>query len=355
MKHAQVSVAAILFVLSVVVAAWAQPASFSVGNITARPGEQVSGFLPVPPGVDEGTQIPITIIHGRQPGPVLAVVAGIHGYEYAPILALQRLPAKLSPEEISGTVIFVHIANLPSFLRRTIYYNPLDGKNQNRVFPGKADGTQSERIAYVLTEEVIARADFLVDLHGGDGNEALRPYTYWVKSGNTAVDAQTQQLALAFGHDHIIIDTSRPNDRAQSVTCANTAITRGKPAITSETGLLGSTDERWVAQAERGVVSVLRHLRLLKGEPTRAEHPLWVERWEVLRSEVSGIFYPQVAKNQSVARGTLLGTLTDFFGKKIGEVRAPFAGVVLYVVATPPVSAGEPLAMVGQIRVGPEE
>jgi len=354
-KHAQVSVVIILFVLSLAVTAWAQPASFTVGSITAQPGERVSGFLEVPAGVDAGTRIPITIIHGQQPGPVLAVVAGVHGYEYAPVVALQRLPAWLSPQEISGTVIFVHIANLPSFLHRTIYYNPLDGKNLNRVFPGKADGTQSERIAYVLMQEVIARADFLVDLHGGDGNEALRPYTYWVNSGNAAVDAQSQQLALAFGHDHIVIDTSRPNDPARAVTCANTAITRGKPAITTETGLLGSSEERWVAQVERGVVSVLRHLRLLPGEPTRVEHPLWIDRWEVIRSEVAGIFYPQVEKNQSVARGTLLGTLTDFFGKKIGEVRAPFAGVVLYVVATPPVSAGEPLAMIGHIRVESEK
>ncbi|MFQ5817807.1 MAG: succinylglutamate desuccinylase/aspartoacylase family protein [Terriglobia bacterium] len=324
--------------------------SFTVGTITARPGERASGFLQVPPGADGSTQIPITILHGSQPGPVLALVAGTHGYEYAPIVALQRLLARLDPREISGTVIIVHVANLPSFLGRTIYYSPVDGKNLNRVYPGRADGTLSERIAYVITREVIARADYLVDLHCGDGNEALRPYTYWMKSGDARVDEASKQLALAFGLDHIIIDTDRPSDPARSLYCANTAITRGKPAITTETGRLGSTDEKWVTRIERGVFSLLRHLRMLAGEPERVEHPIWIDRSEVLRSSATGIFYAALEPGETVARGTLVGTLTDFFGNKLAEVRAPFAGVVLYVVTTPPVSTGEPLAMIGHIQ-----
>lgn len=324
--------------------------AFTVGSLTAQPGTRASGFLDVPPGPDGTAQIPITILHGSRPGPVLALVAGTHGYEYAPIIAMQRLPLRLDPRELSGTVIVVHVANMPSFLGRTIYYSPVDRKNLNRVYPGRADGTLSERIAYTITREIIERADALVDLHCGDGNEALRPYTYWMKSGNPQVDEGSRQLALAFGQDHIVIDTDRPADPARSIYCANTAITRGKPAITTETGLLGRTDEKWLAGVERGVLSLLRHLKMLPGEPVRVEHPVWIDRYEVLRSSVTGIFYPAVGPGDTVARGTLLGTLTDFFGNQVAEVRAPFAGVVLYVVATPPVSAGEPLAMVGHLQ-----
>lgn len=327
--------------------------AFTIGAITAQPGTRASGFLAVPPGPDGTAQIPITILHGSQPGPVLALVAGTHGYEYAPIIAMQRLPLRLDPRELAGTVIVVHIANLPSFLGRTIYYSPVDRKNLNRVYPGRADGTLSERIAYTITREIIERADALVDLHCGDGNEALRPYTYWMKSGNAELDERSKQLALAFGQDHIVIDTERPSDPARSVYCANTAITRGKPAITTETGLLGRTDEKWLAGVERGVLNLLRHLKMLpvpQSGTTRVEHPIWIDRYEVLRSSVTGIFYPAVGPGDTVAQGTLLGRLTDFFGNPVGEVRAPFAGVVLYVVSTPPVSAGEPLAMVGHIQ-----
>ena len=105
---------------------------------------------------------------------MLLLVAGTHGMEYVPILALQRLRTTIDPRTLRGTVLMVHTANMPSFLGRTIYYSPVDGKNLNRVFPGKADGTLSERIADVLTREMIGRATHVVDLHCGDGNEALR-------------------------------------------------------------------------------------------------------------------------------------------------------------------------------------
>ena len=120
---------------------------FEVGPLTATRGESTSGMLPVPTGGDGGTEIPLTLIHGTSPGPVLALIAGTHGYEYPPILALHRVRRKLDPERLRGSVILVHVANLPSFLGRTVYHSPVDGKNLNRVYPGKPGGTVSERIA----------------------------------------------------------------------------------------------------------------------------------------------------------------------------------------------------------------
>jgi predicted deacylase len=93
----------------------------------------------------------------------------------------------------------------------------VDGKNLNRVYPGKADGTLSERIADTITREVIDRADYLVDLHCGDGNEALRPYSYWEAIGTPEVSEKSKQMALAFGLDYIVIDTDRPADPTKSV------------------------------------------------------------------------------------------------------------------------------------------
>jgi len=84
---------------------------------------------------------------------VLVLIAGTHGYEYPGITALQRVRKSLDPKQLGGTIIMVHIANVPSFLGRTIYYNPVDGKNLNRVYPGDAEGTLSQRIAYALTHD----------------------------------------------------------------------------------------------------------------------------------------------------------------------------------------------------------
>jgi uncharacterized protein len=336
---------------SMALGAFAQTrASLTVGPLTVQPGAKASGMIQVPAGKDEATTIPVTVIHGASPGPTLALIAGNHGYEYAPIIALQRLLPSLDPKQLSGALILVHVANIPSFLKRTIYYSPVDGKNLNRVYPGKADGTVSERIAYQITREVIERADYVLDIHCGDGNESLRPYSYLdVKGGGIEVVKQSRRLALAFGLDRIVMDTERPADPAQSVYCSTTATTRGKPAITVESGGLGATDNESVERIERGVMSVMRHLKMIEGQPQPVKYPMFIDRSEVMRSEETGIFYPLVEKGHTVVKGLLMGYVTDFFGNRVYELRAPFAGEVLYILGTPPVSKGEPLAMIGHV------
>jgi hypothetical protein len=322
--------------------------SLTVGSVTAAPGTIASGAIVIAARAgDQGTTIPFTVINGRERGPVLALVSGTHGMEYVPIVASQRLRAEIDPATLTGAVILVHVANMPSFLGRTIYYSPADGKNLNRVFPGKADGTLSERIAEAITREVIARATHVVDLHCGDGNESLRPYSYWITTGDPAVAEAGRAMALAFGLDHIVKDSERPLDAAASVYLSNTAITRGKPALTTETGGMGRVDEESIALLRRGVFGLLRHLGMQSDGPAPVSSAVWIERNEVLRAGSTGIFYAEVERGHTVAKGARLGRITDFHGKTVEEVRAPFDGEILYVVGTPPVSKGEPVAMIG--------
>lgn len=312
-----------------------------------------SRVLEIPAGVDAGTEIPITTIRGALPGPTLALVAGNHGYEYPPILALQRVRAKLDPAQLAGTVIMVHVANMPSFLGRTVYFSPVDGKNLNRCYPGRADGTVSERIAHAITTEVIEKSDYLLDLHCGDGNESLRPYVYQTVTGNRAIDEDCSRLCLAFGIDHIILDRGRPTDPAHSIYCSTTAITRGKPAATIESGFLGGTDDESVEQIAAGVRGVLRELLMIENGPPRVANPVYLDPAEVLLSPATGILYPHVERDQHVTKDTLLAHITDFFGETIAEIRAPLDGVVLYVVATPPMVKGQPIGCVAAVAQVP--
>ena len=180
-------------------------APLTVGTATARPGETASGVINVPDGADRGTEVPVSVVNGVKPGPVLALVAGTHGYEYTSIVALPRVLAKLDPKRIAGALILVHLANPPAFYERRIYRN-VDGKNLNRVYPGQAGGTQTYRIAFAITREVIDQATHLVDMHCGDGNESLWRYSYWQITGDPKMDAAGKEMALAFGLDHIVID-----------------------------------------------------------------------------------------------------------------------------------------------------
>ena len=340
-----------LFVLIAAVSALARE-PLTVGSAVAQPGQRVSGWIDIPAASDPGTKIPVSIAHGSADGPVLALVAGTHGYEYTSIIALQRLLPRLDPSRMRGSVILVHMANPPTFYGRRIYYGP-DGKNLNRMYPGDANGSISERIAHAITTQVIDKATHLVDMHCGDGNESLRPYAYWDLTGNAAVDAQTREMALAYGLGHVVVGRDMPKDPAKSVYTTNTALTRGKPAITVESGGMGLTDEASVAAQEAGALSVARQLGIQSDAPSvRTEKVTWYDRSEVLRAPVDGVWYPAVEKTQMVAAGALVGTLRDPFGATLAEIRAPFAGEMLYVVATPPAGKGEPLGMVAQVAAG---
>jgi predicted deacylase len=323
---------------------------FVIGGLEVRPGEMGAGFLAVPEKDGVGTSVPVTVLHGAKPGPVLALVAGTHGYEYPPILALYRLKTMLAPRDLAGTLLLVHIANLPSFQKRTIYYNPHDWKNLNRVFPGDPNGTLTQRLADVLTREVVNRCDALIDMHCGDGNEALIPYSYWMISKDARLNEETKQMALAFGLPHIIIDDTRTQDAADSKYLGNTAILRGKPAVTTEAGLLGRSDEEDVQRNIRGVLSVMRLLKILSGEPELCSAPVWIDKYEVVYSKWDGLFHPAVPMGHYVVAGQKVGIITDYLGEVKEELKAPFSGVLLYIINTPPTSRGEPLFEVGRLK-----
>ncbi|MFC2169892.1 succinylglutamate desuccinylase/aspartoacylase family protein [Acidobacteriota bacterium] len=321
--------------------------AIKVGEVKALPGEKASGFIHVPAGADgPEIRIPVTVINGAKVGPVLALTAGVHGYEYVPILALQRLREKLDASEIRGAVIMAHVVNVPSFFRRTIYYNPYDWKNQNRVFPGKIDGSMTERIAYKITGEVLDQCDYHLDLHCGDGNEDLMTYLYYTETGRPELDKKTHDLALNFGFKFIIHVQADPETQPASM-CANASLFKGKPALTVECGRLGRVDEEDIVAVINGCFNTMKFLNMIPGLPRLMFEPVWVKKTTYIRSEYQGIFYPLCSRGHHVQNGELLGYLTDFFGNIIQKAVAPHDGIVMYVITTPPMSKGEPMVKIG--------
>ncbi len=323
---------------------------FTVGDVKILPGEMKSGYLSVAEKGGIGTSIPFTVIQGLKKGKTLALVAGVHGYEYPPILALYRLRKLIDPDSLSGTLIMVHVANLPAFQKRIIYYNPFDWKNLNRVFPGDPQGTITQRIAFILKEEVIKKCDYLIDLHCGDGNEALIPYAYWMIKGDQEIDKVSKEMLLAFGLKYIIIDKTRSKDISHSKYLGNTAVLLSKPAITTESGYLGKTDEISIVRNVEGILNVMRLFKMIEGEPEFIPEPVWIEPYEVIYSNHDGLFYPLTKMGYHVVEGEKVGYITDYLGEVKEEVRAPFSGIILYIIHTPPISKGEPLFEVGKAK-----
>ena len=334
---------------SLPICALAQRASFSVGTATAAPGQKADGYLQVPAGVDPGTNIPVVVVNGAKPGPVLALVTGAHGTEYVSIIAVEKLINDLDPAEVSGTVILVPLVNTASFEQKVPHVNPVDNKSMNRFYPGNPNGTQTDRASYVITKEVVDRCDYLIDYHGGDLDENLRPYAYWGAVGKEAQDKTSKEMVLAFGLDHIIIWSDRPTDPNATRYLDNTAAVRGKPSIVVEAGHAGTVEPDDVALLVHGTLSTMRYLKMIPGEPHFIEHPVWLEKVVDVVSDGPGIWYPYVNRGTYAMEGMKLGKVTDYFGKTILEPRAPVSGVVLHINAVPSLEKGTNIVDIGVV------
>lgn len=294
------------------------------------------------------TEMPITVVHGAQPGPVLTLTAGIHGDEFPPILALQRLRAGIRAAELSGTLILVHAANLPGFHGRRIALNPADGKNLNRVFPGAPDGTLTEKLAHFLTTEVIEKTGYLIDMHSGSAHEELWPHVYSPFVGDRELDARTLAFAQATGMRHIVLYGDRPRDPRHSISCPNTAMTRGKPALTIEIGQLGQRSEDQIIAYLTALQSAMRHLKMIPGTESPNQGFITYHKLHEVECPVSGVFHPRAQAGELVDKGALLAEITDYFGEKTAELRAPVRGIVLMLNQSPAIQRGEHPATIGE-------
>lgn len=348
MGRTYAALAALLAMLVLCVSLRAQQ-SFTVGTASAAPGQKATGYLEVPAGVDAATNIPVVVVNGTKPGKILALVSGAHGTEYVSIIAIEKLIAQLDPAQLTGTVILVPLINIASFEQKVPHVNPVDNKSMNRFYPGKADGTQTERASFLITKQIVDRGDYLIDYHGGDLDESLRPYAYWGPTGHAEQDRISKEMVLAFGLDHIIIWSERPTDPNATRYLDNTAAVRGKPSIVVEAGHAGTVETDDVDLLVSGTLSAMRALKMIPGEPRVIQNPVWIEKLSDVLADGPGIWYPLVKRGTYVSAGMKLGTITDYFGKVISEPRAPVTGVVLHVNAVPSLKKGDNIADLGVV------
>lgn len=335
----------------------AQRAPFDIAGQSVPAGERAHIDIRIPAGAtDPSTYIPITVFHGRSNGPVLALTMGVHGYEYPPILAGQALLDRIDPGELKGTVILVRLAHVDAFENRVPYVNPQDRKNLNRVFPGRAEGTQSERIAWGLTTEVIRRSDVHVEIHGGDGAEWLEAFV-GIYGGKLAEAqyASSRTVGLAFGFQNVIkysMDTQEQVDRGRSLN--RQAVADGKPTVLVEIGENGRRDTAFVDPIVSGVENLLRVLEMTRGTPAppRAD-TRWFDGTASADATATGIFTPVAIRPRAVRKGDEIGTVRDYRGQELERIRSPVDGYVMYGLAGPPVKAGESVATIALLAKDP--
>jgi predicted deacylase len=320
------------------------PEQVRVGDASGRRGEAVRTRLTVE-GLDASHHPYVTLVGGRDSGPVVTVVAGVHGAEVSSIEAARRLAVGLAGRLKRGTAIVVPVLNLAAFFARSLYVNPVDQKNLNRTFPGRPDGTATERLAHRAVEALVDVADVVLDLHGGDIVEALDPFMLAETPPGNAPNRAALTLADAFGLDQVL-SGHVPGSLAA------VASERGKAALLAESGQQGVLSELAVTRLGRGVENVLAALGMLDPLPGPAVgHPVYRPGWTWMNSEHTGFWQvaPGVGVGRELAEGALIGTIhpLDLEGTPI-EVRSPHAGRLIFLVTALSTLPGTPLCSVAR-------
>ncbi|MEM9340734.1 MAG: succinylglutamate desuccinylase/aspartoacylase family protein [Bacteroidota bacterium] len=292
--------------------------------------------------------LPITIIKGINEGPVFTVVAGVHGFEYPPIVATQALLQEIDANKLSGTLIILPISNIESFHTRTPFINPQDGVNLNGAFPGDPAGSITRRMAHFITENIISVSDVFLDIHGGDACEDLMPFIcYYDNKKKPKQTAMAKKLSDVSGFEYVVSYAYTISDDEPAKYTFKQAVQDGKTALSIESGRLGNVEKEAVDLVKEGVYNMLKEMKMYeKGNGTNHEI-VRLNQQAYVRSGKSGIFYSSHQAGDKVVKGEVIGYTTDEFGNLLEEYVAPMAGIILYKLATPPINEGDTVACIG--------
>ncbi|OKL62255.1 hypothetical protein UA08_03071 [Talaromyces atroroseus] len=279
----------------------------------------------------EDFQIPFGIVEGVQYGPTLLITAGVHGSELCSIEAALRL-MNIDGHQLTRTLFVLPVMNFHGFRARSIYVNPQDGKSLNRQFPGNPLGTASERLVH-WPSGIFPKCDAYLDLHGGNLDEELKPYTIFNEDSEAS-----KQLAVAFGLETVVAASG--TRRVSS----SYATRLGIPAITAEAVCNGLVSEDKVSLHYDGVMRVMAYLGMLQSPAL----PLAVPERRFVKLSVpiasaEGLWYPRHRVSAHIAINDILDEVRGIFGEVLVTVTAEVSGEVLYRLPSLWVNSGEQL------------
>lgn len=328
---------------------------FEVAGLKVEPGTRQRGYLRAGPYfyhkrayIRRYVLIPFTVVRGVKDGPTLVQTAGCHPTEYSGIDATIKLSNAINPEELTGTFIGVPCMNIPGFWDRS-YINPIDGKNMQGLFPGRPDGTISEKMAYTIFN-LTSKADYHIDCHGGCIHESNLWLIIFYNTGEDDVEKKSEAMVRASGIKYLWYIGIHKG--ALGFELAK----RGIPAVTYEL----NTGDRLLPEESsaifEGTSNIMRHLgmlegksKLIKGQPATTEDQ---EQETLILSKSAyftkgGLFHTDVKTGDLLNEGQVIGTVTDLWGELVETIHAPATGRVLGTINNPLVRPGDGVLMVG--------
>jgi predicted deacylase len=288
--------------------------------------------------------VPMIVLSGTQLRPRLVCVAGIHGDEPEGIRALMELADELNPAALKGELVLIPVANPPAFGAGS-RVSPLDGLDLNRIFPGRANGSASERLAHALFERVLRGADFVFALHSWYASGEVLPY---VEYGHAIAGTARASLAAAraAGFDLIRVSNWSLGLMTRVVNEA------GIPAIESEIGGLGMTTQQGTARTKASVRAVMAHLGMIEDEVAPWQGRI-VDQFE-LTSPCGGFLEVAVSLGTELRAGEEFGFIRALDGSILERITLARPGLLAAVRRAARVQPGEHLARLFTDHYGPE-
>jgi len=321
---------------------------WKAGTAQAQAGQKVSGLIDYGSSADGSTLAsPVCLLIGRQAGPCLYVQAAVHGNEINGIEVLRRVLEELDPVALSGAIIAVPVVN-PSGFVNDARRNQFDREDMNRVWPGKEGGQASQQSTLALYREAVSQADYIVDLHTAGAGTLLH-----VVYGQG--DPASRALAEAFGVG-VLLEEPVSEDWKQARFAGklrNLAASKGVPSITPELGATSTFEEPSILAGVRGLLNVLKHLKMLEGEPELPARQVTLigSHLDQVRARQGGLFVAQVRPGEMVTEGQVLGftySVRDF--QPVEIFHAPYAAMILSVTARPITNTGSGVVSLGLIE-----
>jgi uncharacterized protein len=309
-----------------------------VGTASAAPGTRARGVIHVtnlPSG--RALEIPVIVINGAQDGPCVWVDAVIHGDEPEGTLCCHMLDKDLDPTTMRGSVVLVPVLNVPAF-EAAQRGNPLDtfSYDLNRIYPGKADGYLTERLAHTHSQWLRDVATYEISIHSGGAHSYLSE-TIFATTDDAAIE-----LAKAMGEGWgLILKSFLPKGSPPAV-----MFEAGKQGITVELGGRPATSPMEFNRVGRvlaaGVMNVLKHYKIVDGEPSYANKWLTGVQHAML-APVSGMFLPDpmIECQKPMKQGDLIARIVDVYGDELAVLNAPTDGMIFGLRALPNVQTGD--------------
>jgi uncharacterized protein len=282
------------------------------------------------------TQIdtPIYISRAIEDGPVLALIAGMHGDEINGMEIVRRILERGLHQVKRGTVVCMPVINVYGFLNYS--RDVPDGKDVNRSFPGTKNGSLASRVAYHLMNDVIPFIDCGIDFHTGGAMRANYPQVRAVLREPANVE-----LANAFCAPFTIDAPFKPSSLRRE------ASLKGKNIIVYEGGESLRFDLQAIEEGVEGTLRLMQHLNMIDWAPAPKEENkvIWTTSW--IRAKHAGLFQPNVKCGQLVQKGEWVGSITDPFGEFKEQVKAHETAYIIGLNNGPVINAGDALMHLG--------